>query len=336
MKIPPKDIEQFLKSIPANTKAMLLYGPDAGLVKIRADAIKKSYSFAGDFNYEQVKDNPYILADNLRSIGLFEAKSSQTKIIVIETSSASISSKLKEFLEKESFSGLLLFLAGDLGTDSALRKFFETNLKEIAAIPCYQDDIVAVSKLIQKFFKDKQVIIQPSAIQLILNSIALGDRIMILNELEKISLFLDGKNNITDKDLEDYLDLQGEANFDKLCYKMSLKEVSELEALLLKLQNDGNNLVSIVRVLIRHFFRLYQVKSLIIQGSIEQEAMASLSPPVFFKQVQDFGRSVKLWSDSELFNLLKSLNEIELMAKQNLSMAELHLKKIFLKPFIGQ
>lgn len=223
MKIPPKDIEQFLKSIPANIKAILLYGPDAGLVKIRADQIKKFYSFAGNFNYEQVKDNPYILLDNLRSIGLFEAQSSQAKIIIIEASGTGISSKLKEFLEQEKFSGTLLFLAGDLGTDSALRKIFEANLKEVAAIPCYQDDIVAVSRLIQQFFKNKQVIIQPSAVQLILNSITLGDRIMILNELEKISLFLDGKKNITDKDLEDYLDLQGEINFDKLCYKMSLK-----------------------------------------------------------------------------------------------------------------
>lgn len=335
MKIPPKDIEQFLKSIPANIKAILLYGPDAGLVKIRADQIKKFYSFAGNFNYEQVKDNPYILLDNLRSIGLFEAQSSQAKIIIIEASGTGISSKLKEFLEQEKFSGTLLFLAGDLGTDSALRKFFEANLKEVAAIPCYQDDIVAVSRLIQQFFKNKQVIIQPSAVQLILNSITLGDRIMILNELEKISLFLDGKKNITDKDLEDYLDLQGEINFDKLCYKMSLKEISDLEGLLLKLQNDGNNLVSIIRVLIRHFFRLYQVKSLIMQGSSEAEAVASLSPPVFFKQVQDFNRSIKLWSDIELFDFLKDLNAIELMAKQNLSMAELALKKMFLKSFIS-
>ncbi len=274
--------------------------------------------------------------DSLRSIGLFEAKSSQAKIIIIDVSSVSISSKLKEFLEQEQFFGLLLFLASDLGTDSSLRKFFETNIKEIAAIPCYQDDIVAVSRLIQQFFKDRQVIIQPSALQLILNSITLGDRIMILNELEKISLFLDGKKNIADKDLEDYLDLQGEANFDKLCYKMSLKEASELESLLVKLQNDGNNLVAIIRILIRHFFRLYQVKSLITQGKYEQEAMASLSPPVFFKQIQDFSRSVKLWSDLELFDLLESLNKIELLAKQNLPMADLALRKIFLKSFISE
>lgn len=104
---------------------------------------------------------------------------------------------------------------------------------------------------------------------------------------------------------------------------------------MLKLQNDGNNLVSIIRVLIRHFFRLYQVKSLIMQGSSEAEAVASLSPPVFFKQVQDFNRSIKLWSDIELFDFLKDLNAIELMAKQNLSMAELALKKMFLKSFIS-
>ena len=143
-------------------------------------------------------------------------------------------------------------------------------------------------------------------------------------------MLLGNKKSVVEEDLQGYLDSQGEITLDKLCYRISLKELKELEPLLIKLQNAGHNLVSITRMIIRHFYRLYQVKHLITKGKTEQQAMASLYPPVFFKQVNDFTRSLKLWSDEQLLDRLKSLTELELMAKKDLVTAGLILKNMIL------
>ena len=329
MKIPPKDIDNFILNIPKQVKAILLYGPDSGLVKIRSSLLEKSRNMVGKFNYDQIKNNPAILLDSLNTISLFGENLSQEKIIFIECPGTGFTESCSSMLKEVSYNGLLVFCAGDLGTDSLLRKFFEGQ-DNIAAIPCYQDDSVAISKLIQQIFKSKQISIEHSAIQLLMSCIAIGDRLLVINEIEKICLFLGEKKQVIESDLNGYLESQGEVNFDRLCYKMSLKETKELEPLLAKLQNEGHNLVSITRMLIRHFYRLYQVKHLITQGKTEQQAMASLFPPVFFKQVNDFSRSLKLWSDKELMSLLREFTELELISKQNPATAELILRNIMI------
>lgn len=330
MKVLPKDIENFILNIPAKVKAILLYGPDSGLVRTRISLITKSRTISDKLHYDQIKNNPSILLDSLNSLSLFGENLAKEKVAIIECTGTGISESYSTMLKNPNYKGLLLFCAGDLGTDSALRKFFENN-ENIAAIPCYLDDAVAIGKLIQQILKQNQKTIDPKANQLLMNCIAIGDRMLIINEIEKICLFLADKKHIVEEDLQGYLESQGEVSFDRLCYKMSLKEIKELEPLLIKLQNEGHNLVSITRVLNRHFYRLYQVKTLIIQGKEEQQAMNSLYPPVFFKQVNDFTRSIKLWSDVALLDILKKLTKLELMAKKNPITAELMLKNIMIQ-----
>lgn len=330
MKIPPKDIEKFIQNIPKAIKAILLYGPNNGLVKNRLSFLEETRTISNKFSYDQIKNNPTILLDTLNSTSLFGEESSKEKMVSVECNGAGFVQSCSNFLKSTKYQGLLVFYAGDLGTDSALRKFFESD-SSVAAVACYRDDAVSISSLIQRIFRSKQMNIDHSVIKLLVSSIAIGDRMLVVNEIEKICLFLGDKKNILEEDLQEYLDSQGEITLDRLCYKISLKEVKEIECLLVKLQNSGYSLVSIIRMIIRHFYRLYQVKHLITQGKIEQQAMASLYPPVFFKQVNDFTRSLKLWDNNQLLDLLKSLTELELIAKKNLSTADLMLRSIILR-----
>jgi DNA polymerase-3 subunit delta len=329
LKIPPKDIDKFILNVPKSTKAVLLYGPDNGLVRMRMDLLRKARNLIQKFNYDQIKNNPIILLDHLSSQSLFLKDSSKEKMISIECNGAGFTESCRDLLKGKTYQGLLVFYAGDLGTDSALRKFFESN-NNVAAVACYRDDAVSITVLIQQIFKKKQINIERSAIQLLVNSITTGDRMLIINEIEKICLFLGDKKSVVEEDLQGYLDSQGEVTLDKLCYKISLKEQQDLESLLIKLQNSGYNLVSIIRVIIRHFYRLYQVKHLITQGKTDQQAMSSLFPPVFFKQVNDFNRSLRLWDDKQLLTRLNDLTELEMLAKKDILTAELMFKNIVL------
>ena len=326
VKIAAKDCDQFIAKIPQDVKAILLYGPDYGLSKVRADIVAKSYSLSDRFKYEQANSNA--LLDSLRAIKLFDER--LEKFSIIECSGASLTEPLLSIVKNHQYPGLLVFIAGELGTDSSLRKHFE-NLPHTAAVPAYADDRIGVAKIITQLLKEHQITCENGLVQMLSSSMPLGDRALIVNEVEKILLFLSGKQHILNSDLEQYLQTQAEVNFDVLCYQASLKRSDKIEQQLISLQTEGHSLVSIIRMLIRHFTRLYQVKSLIELGNSQQQALDSLSPPVFFKQINDFTASLKLWSADELLNALEKLNQLELNSKQTAIPAGLMLRKFLMQ-----
>ncbi len=326
MKIAPKDIESFLTKIPQHIKAILFYGPDQGLVSYRAEQMQKSFNIAGRFKYEKVKNNPNLILDDLKSFSLFDDNQSKQKIAIIECSGNSLTEPLLGIVKKSDHAGMLIFCATDLGTDSSLRKCFEGGDK-IAAIPCYVDDQSSIARIIQQQLKLKQCTCSADFIPTLINYISVGDHLLVLNEIDKILLFLEGKKHFTSNDLNNYLEIQEDTSFDKLNFQLSLRQKKDFDSLILRLENEGHNSVAIIRVIMRHFFRLYQTKSLIDQGISEQAAMDRLQPKVFFKQLNDFVKSLKLWQKEELFHFLDALNQLELNVKQKPHLANLLLKK---------
>ncbi len=331
MKIPVKDIESFIVNVPKEIRAVLLYGPDHGLIKLRVNAIRESRFLAGELKYEQVKTRPSLILDSLNSQSLFGEKLDKERLVLIECTGIGLVDPILSFMKAKNYQGLVVFYAGELGTDSGLRRFFEAT-PFAAAIPCYVDDQASVIRLIQQIFRQNKITCDGGLIPLITNYISLGDRALILSEVEKILLFLGNKKqHITQADLIDYLQPQGEVSFEKLCYKFSLRQVNDIDLLLNSLRNEGHNIVSIARMLIRHFNRLYQVRCLIEQGRTEQQALDSLVPPVFFKQTNDFITSLKQWTKEQLFLMLKNLNSIELAAKQAPIVDNMMLKNLALQ-----
>lgn len=331
MKIPTKEIDNFIKKIPSEIKSILLYGPDSGLVSARHKLIQRNYVLAGKFKYEQVKSNPSIILDSLRNISLFGEDLSKEKIAIIEVAGASIAEPLASIVKESNFKGLMLFLAGDLGPESSLRKTFEKMQKQLASIACYCEDQFAVARIINDSFRRNGIIAEPGLVQQISNSIQLGNHELILREVEKIILFLGDKKHVTFNDLAEFLENQEEVSFDRLSYKLSLKQKGDVENLYYKLRNEGHNPVSIVRFIARHFYRIYQVRILLDQGKSEAYAAETLHPPVFFKQVPDFNKSVKLWNNAQLVNILKKINELELEVKRSPQFANLSFKRLMLE-----
>ncbi|MEK6733908.1 MAG: hypothetical protein AABY27_02240, partial [Pseudomonadota bacterium] len=297
MKIATKDIEQFINNIPKSIKAILIYGPDTGLIKARINIITKTRNIASIYKYDQIKNNPEILLDSLRSISLFGEDLSKQKTSIIECNSAVISEAISNSLKNDNFNGLLVFSASDLGPESSLRKFFDTNANT-ASIACYIEDQATIARIIQQQLKSNGISCEPGLVQTLIQYISIGDHALVVNELEKIFLFFGNKKHLEIQDLRNFLELQPEISFDKLCYQISLKKFENIEVILDRLQSEGHSLVSIIRMMLRHFNRLYQVKSLIEQGASEKQALDALSPPVFFKQMNDFTNSLKLWSST--------------------------------------
>lgn len=327
MKIANSEISVFLKNIPTSVKAILIYGPDASLVKLRAEYICKSRNLVGELEGQQVKSNPYLILDKLRSDGLFSFNQNKENIVIVNSSSSVLDKEVATNIDKIT-QGILLFKAGDLGPDSTLRKFFESH-KTASTIACYPDDSNEIQKIALQIFKKHNITIEAPAIHALLNYINTGSRALVINEIELIALFFAEQKSISTKDLDQYLETCSEINFDKLCFAMSSRQAEKSELFLKQLLAEGHTLVSIIRIVARHFFRLYQARSQVETGINEKQAVSSLSPPVFFKQLNNFTQALKLWHTEELINIIDSLNQLEFESKQTNNNSILLFKKLF-------
>lgn len=316
MKIQTKEIDKFINNIPEDIKSILIYGVDEGQVKEKVQQVCKSRTVAAIYKYEDVKSSPGMVVDSLTSLSLFGENHEKEKIVIIEFNGASITDPLLSLIKKASFRGKILLVAGELGTDSTLRKNCEAN-QSSAVIACYADDIVSIMSIINKALLENNITMDNEAKKLFANSVSLGNRNIIHNEIDKLLLYLGKEKKIELRHINQYFNSLGAISFESLCYDLSLLKLDNIEKKIYSLQLDGNNLVTIIRAVNNHFNRLYQVKKILEVNNNLSQAITSLSPPVFFKYVTDFSASINLWGAKQLLRVISLLGELELSVKKN-------------------
>ena len=122
-------------------RAMLLYGPDAGLVSERAAALAEVLAKGLGQDTEVVRlddrdfaEDPGRLEIECQTQSMFASG----KVVRAKAGTRLDANALKALFE-EPIGNPLVVEAGNLRPDSALRKFFEKHA-EAAALPCYADE----------------------------------------------------------------------------------------------------------------------------------------------------------------------------------------------------
>ena len=141
-----KAIDRFVAKRDPSISAVLIYGPDAGLVRERADTLAKSVTpdFKDPFNYidltdADIKTEPSRLADEAAALS-FSGGERVVRIRTAGDGAAGAAKVLVDGLDGGSIksNALVIIEAGELTKAAKIRKLFEA-AKFAAAIPCYED-----------------------------------------------------------------------------------------------------------------------------------------------------------------------------------------------------
>src|SRR5262249_15635935 len=142
MKLAARDLARFLRSPEQGANAVLLYGPDQGLVRERAGEIvarvagdPKDPFRVAELTAAQLKEDPVRLSDEAAALSLTGGR----RVLRLREASDSLAGPLAELLEDSEPAAFLVVEAGELATRSSLRTLFE-RLPKAAAIACYLDD----------------------------------------------------------------------------------------------------------------------------------------------------------------------------------------------------
>jgi DNA polymerase-3 subunit delta len=324
MKIPPAEVDNFITKIlkpQQDIVALMLYGPDLGLVKERAKYIANYLCNNANFtlvdiNFEQLVDLHHLLY----SKNLAKTK----KLIKISNIGASLPKEIGEMISEYRGKNFILIEAQDLSPSSILRKFFEKSTNA-ACIACYEDEPLAVKNLIIKTIKKYDLQISQEALQIMSNAIA-GDRMLILNNINKLITYMGDKKQISADDVLAIVETDRDETLDELCQCVANKNAHDFCKTLGQLLAQNVSLIAVLRSLGRYFLRIYQVKLKVAQNLTITSAMQELAPPVFFKQVNAFKLQVQNWQLVKLASLLNLLLELEIKCKKTHTLNEVLLE----------
>jgi DNA polymerase-3 subunit delta len=193
-----KDIDAFLSRPDAGRPIILLYGPDAGLVRERADALLVSavddpndpFSMVR-LDGDELSAEPSRLVDEALTVPLFGGR----RAIRVRAGSRSFASGVDTLADTPLKDCRIVIEAGDLRPESPLRKACE-RAKTAVAIGCYPDGERDLAKLIDDELRLANLRMAGDARAALMTLLG-GDRQASRNELRKLTLFAHGEGEVT-------------------------------------------------------------------------------------------------------------------------------------------
>ena len=193
-----KEIDSFLARPDSGRPIILLYGPDAGLVRERADALLASavddpndpFSLVR-LDGDELSAEPSRLVDEALTVPLFGGR----RAIRVRAGSRSFASGVDTLAEMPLKDCRIVIEAGELRPESPLRKACE-RAKTAVAIGCYPDGERDLARLIDDELRTASLRIAPDA-RASLMALLGGDRQASRNELRKLALFAHGEGEVT-------------------------------------------------------------------------------------------------------------------------------------------
>jgi DNA polymerase-3 subunit delta len=332
MKLTWKQIDSFVRKPDPAARVILIYGPDAGLVRERASLIGKT--IVADLNDPfnavtlsgpQIDSDPARLVDEASAMSMLGGN----RLIRVEDAGDSLTPILKDYLANPSPQNLIVLEAGNLGAKSPLRALCEKSAAA-ASLPCYVDEGRDLATLIRESLQHAGYGIDTDALQWLSANIN-GDRARIRSEIEKIVLYMGPAENdagpegpavqprIGTIQLADVVACCGEAGAQDLDDLVQAVAGSQPDAAMRyynMLLQEGTAAVVILRSLQAHFRKLHLTQARMEQGLSAEEAMKRLSPPIFFKQLDAFKSQLRGWSMPQVESLLQRLALLEAQTKQ--------------------
>ena len=150
MKLAGRQIPSFLERPDPSVVAVLVFGPDGGLVRERLQALAGTVveDLADPFRVaelpaSELANDPARLSDEAAAIALTGGR----RVVMVRGAGDGQADALRGVLDAPKGDALILVEGGDLGPRSALRGLFE-KAKNAAALPCYRDEPQQIEALV--------------------------------------------------------------------------------------------------------------------------------------------------------------------------------------------
>jgi DNA polymerase-3 subunit delta len=299
-------------------RAFLVYGPDSGLVRERAESLAKSVAPDLDDPFRvmtlpgsALASDPARLNDEMAALSFTGGR----RLVRVKDAGDALGGLFGSLLDAPpAGDSVAIVEAGELAGRSALRRVFES-AKNAVALPCYADGPAELGELVTSVLASHKIAAAGDARDYLVSRLG-GDRGLSRAELEKLALYAGDGGRIG---LEDAIACVGDSaalSVDDALLAAADGDAAALERALQRAFQEGESAVGILKAAMRYFEKLHLAGSRIAAGMSADAALQSLRPPIFFKHQPRFLGALRQWSPRKAAAALAVLLEAEQQCKR--------------------
>lgn len=338
MKVSAREAGRSIERPDSRIAAFLIYGPDSGLVRERAQALAKALVPDPDDPFavtrlteEDLKSDPAALSDALAALSL---TGSQPLVRVrlgsdLSALGAIVTDMDQGILQSEA---KLIIEAGDLKKGSKLRKAVEDG-KASLAIPCYADEARDLIALAEAQLAEEGLSLAPDA-RAMLAPYLEGDRAQARREVEKLVLYMgladqrgDGSATVERADIAAISAAGADAALDQILEPALGGEPGRADAAYARALGAGSNPVGVLRALQR---RIDQIDMFHASGG-DAGALARAGAPRFGPPADAFKRAARAFAGRRLDHARRLAFDAERAVKRSGAPAEAIVGELILR-----
>ncbi len=330
--IKPQNAESFLKSLDRSISAVLFFGPDAGLILERAQALSKLVASRDtapgevlSFEDSDLEGDSDRLTVELQTMPMFGGR----KIIRARTGRRITAALLKPLVEAGGLQGFLIVEAGELRPDDSLRSVFEKS-PHAAAVACYGDSEDGLEAMAVRHLKAQGLAIAPDALALLVSRLG-ADRGLSRGEVEKLALYCQGKTDVESDDVDAIVGDASELRLDRIPEAAASGDASRAVQDAGRAVASGESAQSVLLAAQRYFLRLHRLRASIDQGRSPDEAVRGLRPPVHFKAQAILASQARSWSGARLAVAVTEIGATVKACRQTGALEETLTERLLLK-----
>ena len=317
MKLQERQIQGFLAKPDPKVRAVLVYGPDGGLVRERAVLLCKTVveDLSDPFRVAVLTGavldkDPARLSDEAGAIALTGGR----RVVRLRDIGNKHTKLIESVLAENTSDTFLVAEADGLSPRDSLRAFFE-KAGNAAALPCYADTGDNLERLVEASFREAKLSADPDAMAYLMDNLG-SDRQITRRELEKLVLFKgDGGGTVT---LEDARACVGDSSamaLDDVAFACAGGDLARLDHSLNRCFMAGEASVQVLRRVAQHFQRLHFAATQRDRGDNPETAVGRVRPPIHFSRKAAFTRQLRIWPTANVVAALDRLLTAEIDCK---------------------
>ena len=311
MKLDARRMAAFLRD-PGAVRVALLHGDDEGMVRHRAGQLTQAVVGARDDPFRVAwlqREDHARLAEEASAIAMMGGR----RVVRVRDAGDGLAGPVKAVLDGPGDS-LVVLEAGALPGRSKLRALVEA-APAGASLACYPEDGRALRDAIEGGLQAAGLRLDADALEWLLERVG-ADRGSTRGEVEKLILYAGAERSIGLEAVRACVGDQAAVSFDDAVFAATLGDVALADRSMERTLAEGMAPVAVVRGVLGHLAKLHMARGHMAAGMSAGEAVRALRPPVFFKRMDDFSRSLGLWDAGRLVQAMDDARRVELACKQ--------------------
>ena len=324
------DVDRFIARPDPARPIVLIFGPDSGLVRERAEAlIKSSVDDPGDpfslarLDGDDLAGEPSRLVEEANTVPLFGGR----RAVWVKAGSRNFAPAVEALIAAAAPDCRVVIEAGDLRRNAPLRVLCE-RAKNAAALPCYADAERDLVRLIDDV-REAGLAISPEARAALVPLLG-GDRLASRHEIRKLALFARDKERV---ELDDVMAVVADAStlaLDGLVDAAFAGRTGELEVQFGKARTAGTAPGTIVSAALRQVAQLHRARLAVEEGASVSEAVGAIQPFVHFSRKAAVEAALKSWTAARLERAMAQLADAAFEARKQAGMADIIAQRTLL------